>query len=476
LEEELFELRRSLSDFEQEETERGHRFDKIGLGGGRLRRRLSFNDKLEPEGYVADGKLEEEETVLETKVGGGAIGRIGGQSNVVALADIARGGVSTRSNISSSTGSSSPATRGMDGCPSSSGRHWVFTVNRPDEYCSCDGPGSPNCTRLWDALRLASTTLAYAVCQLERAPETGRRHLQGYVEFSGTVRFARLQKVLAGVHFEQRRGTRDQAREYCRKSESRDLGPWEFGSWKPPVRASRDRELPSCTSNAAVYDKIRDDIISRKTQKEIASDNFSVWCRHYRAFDRFEGMTALPRTVAPEVYILAGLPGTGKSTFARTLAPDEQIYDKAPSKWWDGYTPYYHDVGGTVVGHKVVVFDDYAGSLAWTDWKLLCDRYKYQPEIKGGHILFNSPIVIFTTNRDPVHWYKWEFDPSAHLAMKRRVTHWIIFEKVQMNFPNGDYEYKHFDYGPGQDGWTKFDEHLKQILVFPTFKQKINED
>ncbi len=145
------------------------------------------------------------------------------------------------------------------------------------------------------------------------------------------------------------------------------------------------------------------------------------------------------------------MPGTGKSTFARSLG--SPIYHKPPTKWWDGYIPICGDIG-----HQVVVFDDYAGSLTWTDFKLLCDEAPYRVEVKGATLEFNTNIIVFTTNKNPLKWYKWEHDPHAHLALKRRVTEWMIFEKSLEG------SYKNYKYGAGVDGWKQFDEHLSQIL------------
>ena len=48
-------------------------------------------------------------------------------------------------------------------------------------------------------------------------------------------------------HHEQRRGTRDQARDYCRKVETRVEGPYEFGEWMVTghggEKRTRDQEL-----------------------------------------------------------------------------------------------------------------------------------------------------------------------------------------------------------------------------------------
>lgn len=339
----------------------------------------------------------------------------------------------------------------MDESYERAGRHWCFTVNNLDKYCNGDRTNSSYCDRLWNAFRVASKKTTYGICQLEQADSTGKQHLQGYIEFPSTVRFERLRKILPGIHFERRKGTRDQARDYCRKLETRLGGPYEIGEYLPPVgRGNGKRERA-----VDVFDEIRASIKSGEASEEaIADKHFKIWTKSWRAFQRYEGMTAKPRDTAPEVYVLFGRPGSGKSTYARGLAthPDG-VYHKPPGKWWDGYKPLVLDL----LGHRVCILDDYNGYLTWTDFKLLCDAAPYRPEIKGGTLHFNSPIIVFTTNKDPMKWYKWEHDPYAHLALKRRIQHWMIFEK------NADNEYVKYDYGAGEEGWKQFNEHLLQI-------------
>ncbi len=84
--------------------------------------------------------------------------------------------------------------------------------------------------RLWDGPAIAD--LRYGIYQLERGAE-GTEHWQGYLEFSVTKRLAALRRIhgLAGAHFERRRGTADEARNYCRKEDTRLAGPYEFGEY-----------------------------------------------------------------------------------------------------------------------------------------------------------------------------------------------------------------------------------------------------
>lgn len=50
---------------------------------------------------------------------------------------------------------------------------------------------------------------------------------------------AHCRKVLPGAHWEPRRGEREDAREYCRKEQSRVRGPWESGDWAAGGQGAR---------------------------------------------------------------------------------------------------------------------------------------------------------------------------------------------------------------------------------------------
>lgn len=73
----------------------------------------------------------------------------------------------------------------------------------------------------------------YLIYQKEQCPKTGMEHWQGYAEFHQTMRYATACKYLniPGAHLEIRKGTRDQARAYCMKKETRVTPHVEFGSW-----------------------------------------------------------------------------------------------------------------------------------------------------------------------------------------------------------------------------------------------------
>lgn len=63
------------------------------------------------------------------------------------------------------------------------------------------------------------TEKGYLYCIGEEiAPQTGTPHLQGYIEFKTPRRFATVKRILGSdAHIEKRRGTKQQAIDYCKK-------------------------------------------------------------------------------------------------------------------------------------------------------------------------------------------------------------------------------------------------------------------
>jgi len=100
-------------------------------------------------------------------------------------------------------------------------RNWCFTLNNPQEH------------GIVDDILPALNSERYIVWQRERGAN-GTVHHQGYVECHAPMRLGAMKEWLPSAHFEPRRGTREQARAYCMKADSRDgesAGPWERGDF-----------------------------------------------------------------------------------------------------------------------------------------------------------------------------------------------------------------------------------------------------
>lgn len=109
-------------------------------------------------------------------------------------------------------------------------RTWCFTLNNPS-FATSDLPHCDN--------------ERYVVWQREVAPGTGTVHLQGYIELSAPTRLGALKRWLPTAHFEPRarHSSREAARNYCMKEDSRDegddAGPHERGSFEEGGQGKR---------------------------------------------------------------------------------------------------------------------------------------------------------------------------------------------------------------------------------------------
>lgn len=104
-------------------------------------------------------------------------------------------------------------------------RNWCFTSYNLDDFIVPD----------------EHPDFRYCVYQAEKCPETQRVHLQGYIEFNKALSFGQVKGLFndPAIHLEGRRGTREEARAYCMKNESRYADPIEFGKWTGANERSR---------------------------------------------------------------------------------------------------------------------------------------------------------------------------------------------------------------------------------------------
>lgn len=247
----------------------------------------------------------------------------------------------------------------------------------------------------------------YLVYQVELCPNTGRPHLQGYVEFKRSVRLNSAKKLLgdATAHFEPRQGSRDQARAYCMKEESRQNGPWEHGEW---------------TSGAEKRSELQGAIEAIKSGvdwTQIIEDFTGIAVRHYKNLHVvWNHFNVKPRDGSQQMYsiYIYGDAGVGKTRFVHWWAArcGQVPYTSYTRGWWQDY-----------LGQQWAIYDDFDGSIHMDvgNFKKVCDRYPLVVPIKGGSAQYRSDVNIFTSNLHPIDWYErhhWD-------AVKRRGSHQI---------------------------------------------------
>lgn len=144
-------------------------------------------------------------------------------------------------------------------------RAYVFTVNNPV------GP-----------LLFTDPRVRYAVWQRELAPTSGTPHFQGYLEFKSPMRRPAVLVLLPpGAHVEPRNGTRDQARDYCRKVDTRapgdDSGPFEYGEWTAGGAGTRSD-----------LDALKRRLDEGASEEVLADEMFGTWSRNYKVIERYD--------------------------------------------------------------------------------------------------------------------------------------------------------------------------------------------
>jgi len=219
----------------------------------------------------------------------------------------------------------------------------------------------------------------YCIVGKEICPETGRFHLQGYIEFGSQIRLSKIKKLDNESHWEIRRGTQKQAIDYCKKEKN-------FLEWGNPTneQGKRNDLISLC-----------DDIKSGKKKKDIIDEYPSLYVKNCNGVDKLLDFYIENRKDAPTFIWLFGKAGVGKTKYVFDRFNCDNIYSKSAGKWWDGYAQ-----------EDVILIDDFdKDTYEFRELLKLCDRYKYSGQVKGGFVKINSPFIFITCEFPPSHFW-----------------------------------------------------------------------
>lgn len=236
--------------------------------------------------------------------------------------------------------------------------------------------------------------------------ESGTPHLQGHLELSRRLTLQSLKAKLHipdRCHLEVRRGTFQQAEDYCNK----DGDYYSYGKQR-----SRGQ---GCRSD---LEALREQCISGASLTQISNDHFGSFLRYRRSIVAFKNLHDPPRNWASSVIVYHGKTGTGKtSAVFGNLGSIEDIWVYPGNGWFDGYQ-----------GQPIALFDDFSGSEFKINYLLkLLDRYPMRVPIKGDFVNWKPQEIYITSNLAPIQWY-----PNAHQehvdALNRRFTNVVEFQ------------------------------------------------
>lgn len=222
----------------------------------------------------------------------------------------------------------------------------------------------------------------YAIYGEEVCPTTQRTHWQAYIELTKPMRLSAIKKLYDDktLHAEPRKGTRDQARDYCKKDDKFiELGKWIKGQGHRSDLETIVEKLASGES----------------TIHDVMFENPKTYCQYRNglrdiAFAALERLTPKWRPV--EVVFITGPTRCGKTREAMEEA--EWRIQSSQLNWFDGYK-----------GEKVICIDEYNNDFSITKLQDLTDGHKLRLSVKGGHTYAQWDKVIITSNLklDEIH-------------------------------------------------------------------------
>lgn len=260
------------------------------------------------------------------------------------------------------------------------GRAWCFTWNNYPE------------THHQDLVSLGSRYILYG---RETAPETGTRHLQGYLYFSNAKTRTAIIRKLPGPHYELARGTFAQNLSYCTKD-----GDY-FAHGEPPVDDNQ-RGAEEKARYAVAWD-----LAKAGKLEEIDAD---IRVRLYTTLKRIEKdfLPAVANLDGVCGLWIHGISGAGKTRSVLRAFPD--AYIKPRNNWWDGYQ-----------GEQIVLCDDvdrFDVALGGK-FKHWADYCAFIAECKGGAMRIR-PVKFIVTSQYTIEdiWT----DAETRAALNRRFT------------------------------------------------------
>lgn len=241
--------------------------------------------------------------------------------------------------------------------------------------------------------------------QEEVCPTTGRRHFQGFLGLTKKISRKKLQSLMdqPGLHCDPVKKSVAAAANYCRKSESSVPGGMRY-----------DAGLDISQGERSDLQQVKYDLDRGSTLGQVYDAHFETSARYYRFFKEYLLHKQVPRSDAPQVYVLCGPTGTGKTKWVYDRFGCKGVYAKDPTnKWWDGYEQQH-----------CLLIDEFHCNIPLNYMLRLLDRYPMIVETKGGATQFNSPVICITSNVDYVDWYS-HCDPKSKDAFTRRVTEFV---------------------------------------------------
>lgn len=233
-----------------------------------------------------------------------------------------------------------------------------------------------------DHIDLLSTIDCVYVVYGKETGESGTPHLQGYIRFKNQKTMSTVIKMMPGSHIEIKKGTPQQAIDYCKKD-------GDFIERGEAPKTQQDKGTAGGDAQKRRYEEAFQAAQDGRME-DIPAD---LLTRHYATYKKIRMDYATKPLALAELcnQWVYGPTGTGKTREAHEAHPDAFI-KKANTKWWDGYQ-----------GQDTVIIDDfdkYHVALGY-ELKIWADHNPFPAEMKGSTVMIRPKKIIVTSNYHP---------------------------------------------------------------------------
>lgn len=216
-------------------------------------------------------------------------------------------------------------------------RCWVFTI-QTEIFESNEGDitkEGASYESQWDpwAQDFDKQTIRYIVCGAEICPESRRYHWQGYFEANKAVDLSTAKKLLFCnfAHLEPRRGTSQQAIDYCKKGDSGVLDSsgdkllFEMGSPAAVSRRDKNKNYTEVLSKETYQEALStlqelepaDYVKFHSNVKRALREHYSKTTVYIRSPEEFKRPLISSDVYTKLSVVLTGISGAGKTAYAK---------------------------------------------------------------------------------------------------------------------------------------------------------------
>lgn len=296
-------------------------------------------------------------------------------------------------------------------------RNWCWTLNNPTEE-----------ERSLFAQFELNEDVQYMIFQ-EESGENGTVHFQGYLELKKQhdIRWLKVH-FNARAHYESRRGTQQEAIDYCKKTESRVEGGMsgEFGQPKGANQGKTAAERRE--ERIKSLDGLRNGTIRLR---DVDSETL-MNAGFLQAAKTILSTKLGPRRSVRVITIIGGT-GIGKSHACYDICKENLITYKSGG-WFAGADTQADNL----------LFDEFAGQVPLADFLQLLDGYPNSLPVKGSFYPAHYTTVFITSNIMPHEWYTTR-GPSGEELEKRHGQLEALYRRIGYAGPGNENIHWHSD-------------------------------